>query len=59
MKNFKNLEENELIEIKGGGLSEWGEVLWDAVGYTAKVWDICCQVAFRNGTLSDPQFHSK
>jgi len=51
---YLNFRDNEKILRLGRG-----EILWDAVGYTAKVWDICCQVAYRNGTLSDPQFHSK
>ncbi|MFN4000011.1 hypothetical protein [Algoriphagus sp.] len=59
MNKFQELKEKELIDVHGGGLSEIGEALWGAVGYVARVWDISCRLAANNGTLTDPQFHSK
>jgi hypothetical protein len=59
MKKLIELKEKELIQIQGGGLSEIGDAFWEGVGYVARFWHASCQLAARNGILTDPQFHSK
>jgi hypothetical protein len=38
---LSNLSNSELLEVNAGGLSEIGNMIWDAVGYTAGVFKIC------------------
>jgi hypothetical protein len=59
MKRLIELNEKELTGIQGGGLSELSEAFWDGVGYVGRFWHASCQLAAKNGILTDPQFHSK
>jgi bacteriocin-like protein len=59
MKRLTELNEKELTEIQGGGVSELSEALWNGVGYVARFWSASCRLAAKNGLLTDPQFHSK
>ncbi|PZX61341.1 hypothetical protein LV84_00329 [Algoriphagus ratkowskyi] len=59
MKELHELKERDLLEIQGGGLSEITEAFWDGVGYVARVYVICCEIAVKTDTYQDPMYYSK